>query len=559
MNSLSIRAKLNLLNIIALVFILALGLFAIYGLRQSAEVTREIGLNRMPSIVGLMDMSRGQLETRVRNRSVFVYADEQNAQAKFARQLEKKQDAYRQMEAGKRIYEPLPQVPEEMAPWKEFLDNYSQWLDANKKLDTILLQLTRNNDMETQKHLVQAFKAELDDEVDPLLQKTLKPLNLLVDINVKIANQYYETSAATISRQNTWIAASVAAAFLALALLGYMISRSIIGPLQTVKSAMKTIESTNDFTRPAEVATQDEIGETAQAFNSLIAKMDHAMFDILGKATKLDDSAKSLSAASGQVARSSEDQSEATASMAASVEEMSVSIDHVADNASQALELSESAGRISEEGGMVIRKTVDEMNAIGEVAKSTSAAIGTLGDRSAQISSIVSTIREVAEQTNLLALNAAIEAARAGEQGRGFAVVADEVRKLAERTSRSTEEIASMVANIQDGTVTAVTSMQGMLSKVDHGKALATQAGGYIAQIQTSTQHVKMAVQDISAALKEQSIASQIIAQNVEQVAQMTDENNAAAAATSHTATTLERLANEISSTIRQFKLSRQV
>ncbi|GHU48802.1 hypothetical protein AGMMS50289_25740 [Betaproteobacteria bacterium] len=178
-----------------------------------------------------------------------------------------------------------------------------------------------------------------------------------------------------------------------------------------------------------------------------------------------------------------------------------------------------------------------------------------MGAESEQISSVVQVIKEVADQTNLLALNAAIEAARAGEQGRGFAVVADEVRKLAERTAQSTGDISTMIGKIQVAAKEAVGEMERVVSQVGEGQVLAQQAHEHIQTIHGETSKVSSAITEISNALKEQSEASSDIARHVESIAQMTDENNAAAEETASGATRLNQLAGEVNGEIAQFKV----
>jgi methyl-accepting chemotaxis protein len=195
------------------------------------------------------------------------------------------------------------------------------------------------------------------------------------------------------------------------------------------------------------------------------------------------------------------------------------------------------------------------MGVIAEIVGKASKVIQTLGEDSQQISSVVQVIKEVADQTNLLALNAAIEAARAGEQGRGFAVVADEVRKLAERTAQSTGDISTMISKMQVSSKEAVEEMSHVVEQVESGQALAQEAGERIRSILDEANRVSDAVTEISAALKEQSQASQDIARHVESIAQMTDENHAAAEESASGAQELSQLAHEINDVLAKFKV----
>jgi methyl-accepting chemotaxis protein len=241
--------------------------------------------------------------------------------------------------------------------------------------------------------------------------------------------------------------------------------------------------------------------------------------------------------------------------MAASVEEMTVSIDQISDHAHEAQEISGNSNDLSIRGSEVILNVVQEMKRIAENVHQSSAIIEELGQQSDQIHSIVQVIKEIADQTNLLALNAAIEAARAGEQGRGFAVVADEVRKLAERTTRSTEEIAAMIGKIQDGSQQAVASMGVGVNCVNEGVILAGQADGAIRQIQGGSQQVGVAIADITSAIKEQTVASSEIAQLVERVAQMSDENSTAIQNSSAVAQDLQNLAIGLKNSVEKFRI----
>ena len=196
-----------------------------------------------------------------------------------------------------------------------------------------------------------------------------------------------------------------------------------------------------------------------------------------------------------------------------------------------------------------------ELELIAQTVNESARIIEQLGKHSENISAIVNVIKEIADQTNLLALNAAIEAARAGEQGRGFAVVADEVRKLAERTTQSTKEISDMIGAIQQGTESAVASMQGGVSRVAEGVTLSRRAGEAIARIRQGTQDVRQSVGDISDAMGEQSQASNEIARGVEHIAQMAERNSTEVRATADTVLHLEQMATTLQAEVQRFRV----
>jgi methyl-accepting chemotaxis protein len=276
---------------------------------------------------------------------------------------------------------------------------------------------------------------------------------------------------------------------------------------------------------------------------------------ILQNADQLTEAARHMTGSSGRVLHAAEKQSESTASVATSVQEMTACIGQISDNAGNAQHHASETGNLAREGSSAVRAVVGEMQKIAGVVTNSSTAITSLGEQSHQISNIVNVIKEIADQTNLLALNAAIEAARAGEQGRGFAVVADEVRKLAERTAQSTQEIAAMIQGIQGSTDDAVGGMAQGIACVDEGVEMVGQAGSSMERIQEGVQKVLSSVGDISVALKEQSATSHLIAQNVQSIAQMTEETSTIVKEVSVSADRLEQMAMQLKQTVGQFKL----
>ena len=338
-------------------------------------------------------------------------------------------------------------------------------------------------------------------------------------------------------------------------LFSFILKRFVSEPAGQMRTAIVEISSNGDFTHRVKVGSEDEIGQTAHSFNDLMGNLQTAFRQVHEDISKVAASSHSLSTSSQQVANSSTSQSEAASAMAATVEQMTVSIAHVSEGAREALKISRNSGELSEHGGEIIHRAAEEMRKIADTVRETSVSIGNLGEQTTKISSIVKVIKEIADQTNLLALNAAIEAARAGEQGRGFAVVADEVRKLAERTTQSTQEVTRMIDTIQQASHAAVAGMDATVIQVDGGVALAQQAGDAINQIKTESGQVIRTVNDISTAIEEQSKASNDIAAHIEKVAQMTEQNSTAAEHTASAANNLAKLADNMQSTVNHFKI----
>ncbi len=276
---------------------------------------------------------------------------------------------------------------------------------------------------------------------------------------------------------------------------------------------------------------------------------------ILTTSDQLAQSARQLAASSQQVQQASERQSDSSAAVASSIEQMTVCVGQISENAAGAQKYASETGRLAKDGAQAVQGVIVEMDKISTAVATSSEVITSLGEQSHQISNIVNVIKEIADQTNLLALNAAIEAARAGEQGRGFAVVADEVRKLAERTTLSTQEIAAMIQSVQGGTDDAVAGMAQGSTLVSEGVQMVGVTGESMEKVQDGVQKVLAAIDDISSALKEQSSASHLIARNVESIAEMTEETSTVIKEVSLSAGNLEQLAAHLKSTVGEFKL----
>ncbi|UCV31516.1 methyl-accepting chemotaxis protein [Ferribacterium limneticum] len=299
--------------------------------------------------------------------------------------------------------------------------------------------------------------------------------------------------------------------------------------------------------------SRNEVHVIAQAFNQMAESMRSLVRGVSSSSSQVAVAANELQDAANSALTASEQASVSASGIAASVEELSVSITHVADNANQAAQISEDAKGVTGSGREVVYRAMTELERVAGDINESAALIQSLGERSKQISSVVGVIREIADQTNLLALNAAIEAARAGEQGRGFAVVADEVRKLAERTSLSTQEISTTVHAILEETGRAVQRMQDVSTNMSGSVGMARQAGDSLEIIDQRAQQTVEVVHGIADSTREQSSASQEIARLVENIAQAAEGSNSRAMRNSERAQNLQRLAADLQAQLARF------
>ena len=275
--------------------------------------------------------------------------------------------------------------------------------------------------------------------------------------------------------------------------------------------------------------------------------------EIQTNADMVASAAKKMTIAAEDVAWSSNQQSASSLEIAAAMEQSTVSINLMSDSANQAQTISGDSESLMNETSGVVSEAVNRIAKIATVVEQASQTVRTLGQESENVSKIVLVIKEVADQTNLLALNAAIEAARAGEQGRGFAVVADEVRKLAERTTQSTQEITTMISSMQSSARDAVTCIEDAVANVNEGVILTKRVGESVSRLGASSHEVKEVIIDVSSALREQNAASNEIARNVEQIAQTGERNSGAVGEVAKAATELQQLANSLTDSARHF------
>ncbi|WP_297573477.1 methyl-accepting chemotaxis protein [uncultured Deefgea sp.] len=394
-----------------------------------------------------------------------------------------------------------------------------------------------------------------EETVLPIGNQLNEAFNKTEKYNEELTDQLKKTVNDTIANSMSQSIIIAIVSLIVFVMLGLYISRSITLPLNEMRQFIVDLGTRFDFTQRMPIKNQDEIGVSAVALNGLLDTLQASLQKLAHVGSQVGVCVNGLSNSSSELSSASRGVSESASSMAAGVEQVTVSVTHVADRAQQCDTTAREAGRLAGTGGEVIDNTINSINQIADQVRQSAGQIENLKDRTNSITSVVNVIKDIADQTNLLALNAAIEAARAGELGRGFAVVADEVRKLAERTSSSTQEITSMVAEIQNEANHTVQTMQQTVRQVDNGVSMAHEASTAISNIRKSADDVVAQVSEISSSMREQSTASAMMAQQVERVAQMSEESSSVAEQTASEGGRLKQLGNELDEAIARYKV----
>lgn len=381
-------------------------------------------------------------------------------------------------------------------------------------------------------------------------------MHKLVALELDGAREQYDTG---ISLMHTaiilTISAMVVGALIAIG-LGVWLTGRIVGPLGQMQRVAESIAH-GDLRRALDYESKSEIGRLAKAINQMRTGLVEVISSIEQKARAVASASEEMSTSAAQMSQGSENQQKQTSQLATAVQEMSFSVAEVSGNSTTAADSAQRAADIAKDGGNIVNEALLNMRAIAQSVTTTAQKIEQLSKSSDQIGKIIAVIDDIADQTNLLALNAAIEAARAGEQGRGFAVVADEVRKLAERTTKATKEIAHMIETVQQETKTAVNQMQAGTKQVDEGEATTSKAGTSLKEIITAAQHVGDMISQIATAATQQSCTAEQISTNVEQIAKITTESAAGAQQSARACEELSHLALDLQQLVGGFKLDK--
>ncbi len=426
----------------------------------------------------------------------------------------------------------------------------SLFVDANRAIaDAIQFLQGHSGNVEGQ---LNDYDGPLYDQIGPISSKITE----LVDLQLRVAGEERDRiSALTDSLTTTYIISTVIAAVV-LVIVSYLIRQSIVGPLDLFRDAMSTIEKTSDVTIKIALDSNDEIGETAKVFNRMMGRIDQLLGQVKTATVQLGAASEELSSIAIQTNDATQKQQHETDQVATAVNEMSATVQDVAKSTTEAQQAAQSADNLATDGRSMVDRNLSLTGDLTNELRNTASIVQKLESESQDIGSVVDVINGIAEQTNLLALNAAIEAARAGEQGRGFAVVADEVRTLAQRTQQSTQEIRDVVDRLQQGARAAVSAMNSGQEKAEDCNEAIEKTQDALKQIEEAVQSIRDMNIQIATALEEQTVVAEDINRNVSTISQISVESASAGANMSESSQHLAELSTALQGQVNQFKIS---
>ncbi len=521
---------------IALLVVL-LGVFAVSRMTQIRQSSVEMTSTQLPSVTYLGNITENVLRLRILSFRVLVNREPAGLQEAETR-MGVLTDKVKTAQAG---YAPLPAGPEEAALYKAFVSTLDNYLKAQAEM----LALSKQNKVEEMRALI---NTRIKDGTDQMGEQ----LNKLIAINA--ADAWDADTLAGSSYQGAItgvIVFSVAAAVLTV-LLAWLLTRSIVTPLRKALEVAQTIAGGN-LTTVIEDAGKDEPARLLGALSAMQTNLRQTIQHIAGSATQLASAAEELSAVTEEASKGLQQQNNEIDQAATAVNEMTAAVEEVARNAVSTSEASSQSNQAAREGRDRVVETVGAIQTMTQDVQNTARMIEGLATQGRDIGKVLDVIRAIAEQTNLLALNAAIEAARAGEAGRGFAVVADEVRALAHRTAQSTQEIEKMVAGIQSGTGDAVQSMQQSNQRTQTTLELARAAGVALEQITESISLINERNLVIASASEEQAQVSREVDRNLVNIRDLATQSAAGANQTSAASHELSRLAVDLNGMVARF------
>jgi methyl-accepting chemotaxis protein len=547
----SIRIKTKLLGITTflLVLMVAIGMAGLYGFRQSNQELEKVFQVNMKKSALLTKMD-GLLRA---NRIQMLLALQHDPKNEFSSLHEHPTNAHTDL--AKKYIAELDQLWGEYSAYavdqksKELVDGFhkEQSRYIKEGLEPAIAAVLADDYRET-------YRITFD-VINPTIQKANKAMEALIQNEVDRAKEAHAASQKQYALFMTVIIGAILLAVASGVTASLLIVTSIGRSTAILKDTATTLAAGN-LTVRADITSNDELGVIGASFNSIADTLQSAMQRISACSDHLTTAAGELRENAEHIAGGAENVAAQAATAATAGEEMAATSNDIASNCGMAVESANRACTTATSGAGIIQKTVDGMSRIAVKVQESARTVESLGERSDQIGAIIGTIEDIADQTNLLALNAAIEAARAGEQGRGFAVVADEVRALAERTTRATKEIGAMIKTIQGETRSAVAAMEEGVHEVELGTEDASRSGAALEEILAQVNEVTGQINQIAIAAEEQTATTNEISSNMQQITEVVHETAGSSQMTAAAAGRLADLAHELRGIVDQFRLT---
>ncbi|RBP80471.1 methyl-accepting chemotaxis sensory transducer [Shewanella putrefaciens] len=420
---------------------------------------------------------------------------------------------------------------------------------ANQQIDTLVSRLRGlNSDVSSQ---LSANILPLYQVIDPISNQ----ISELIALQIRVAGEEKDRVNAIYQSSITIFVALACAAMIISIVIGLWVNRSVMNPINDILSKLKLIHQDSDLTVKFTTFNHDELGQISTSLTQVIEHLRGILHSIAEAANTVNSSANELSSFTQATNKRMQQQQAETEQTATAMNEMTATVAEVAQSASAAADSAKDADTYAANGNNIVMQSISSMSQLSDQIQKTAQVIGFLSNESQNIGRVLDVIKSIAEQTNLLALNAAIEAARAGEQGRGFAVVADEVRTLAQRTQKSTQEIEAMIATLQQGVKEAVNAMEIGINQVDDANDKANQAGQALKEIVSSVDSITELNTHIATAAEEQSSVAESINRSIIAISDIAEHSTSSAAELSESVVNLTKLANSMRNQVSAFKL----
>ncbi|QNH79936.1 methyl-accepting chemotaxis protein [Pseudomonas protegens] len=518
---------------------LFLGIFALNQMSKIRAATERITQDTIPSIKSVDDFTQLSLRLRVQAYRLLLNRDPEEQQ----KTLDSIRERNQKIDETRARYQQLISSPEERAAY----DQYMELLTHHRQLEDQLIELSHNNQLESMQQL-------LNTELMTSAEKINGLLNQLVEINTQYSSAADQDAAEQYTTAFNLVVTLLVLASALTLLFAWRLIRSITLPIANALHAAETIAE-GDLTQPITVDGRDEAGRLLQAMLTMQEKLRDTLQRISASAGQLASAAEELNSVTDESARGLTQQNNEIEQAATAVNEMTSAVEEVARNAVSTSEASQNATQSAGDGRDMVQETVAAIERMTGDVQSTASLIGDLANESRDIGKVLDVIRGLADQTNLLALNAAIEAARAGEAGRGFAVVADEVRALAHRTQQSTSEIERMIGSIQSGTEHAVDSMRNSTERAESTLTIARNAGQSLDTINSAINEINERNLVIASAAEEQAQVAREVDRNLVNIRDLSVQSTTGANQTRSASSELSILAVDLNNLVTRFQL----